>query len=81
MQISIMIERKPIYAAMIDIAGTLLMIAFFFIYPEIGVLIQLACYYITYRYFKEKFWRTFLISVAFMAILFIATIGLFTYVL
>jgi hypothetical protein len=71
-----LVDKKTVYASLIDVAGTILMIAFVFISPAIGVIIQLACYFITNRYFKEKFWKAFIFSVIILIIMGVSGIAI-----
>jgi hypothetical protein len=76
-----MVDKRTVYAGLIDIVGTILMVGFIFISPTVGLLIQLACYFIVYRYFKDKFWKAFAFSVAVIVILFFVGMLSFTYMI
>lgn len=65
-----MIDKETIYATLIDFVGIILMFTSVIFLPKIFMVIfPLICYIITNRYFKEKFWKAFGISIVLMIIL------------
>ncbi|RLI99773.1 MAG: hypothetical protein DRP03_02690 [Candidatus Aenigmatarchaeota archaeon] len=75
-----MVDKETIYATLIDFIGIILMFTSILFLPIIFMLtFPLACYIITYHYFKEKFWKAFWISIGLMVVLFMVGIFLILY--
>lgn len=76
-----MVDKETIYATLIDFVGIILMYLSGFYLPIIHTMLifPLVCYFITYRYFKEKFWKAFWVSIGFMIVLIIVDIFLMFY--
>ena len=80
-----MIDKKTMYAALIDSIGIILFFVSILLptQPKLKLILAfifpLICYFITDRYFKEKFWKAFWISIGLMLFLFIVITLLLIY--
>lgn len=82
-----MIDKRTIYASIIDFTGILLLFSFMYLTfvkvitftygREMSVVFPIIAYFITNRYFKDKFWKAFAISAVAMIVLFFAVLFVF----
>jgi len=64
--------KRIIYATLIDFVGIILFL--YFMLFVVSLIFPLICYIITWKYFKEEFWKAFLLSIILMIALLTAII-------
>lgn len=75
-----MIDKRTVYATLIDFLGIVLMFASVFFLPIIFMfVVPLIFYFITYKYFREKFWLAFGLSIVLTIVLIIILLILLTF--
>lgn len=68
--------RYTLFAILIDFLGIILMVITFALGYPIGLIFPLIAYFITWKYFEEKFWLAFILSAVLLVILVISGIFL-----
>ncbi len=71
------INTNLIFASLINICGLMLMFgSLFTIARYISIVIPLSAYALSYKLYKEEFWKAFLISLGFLFVITVYLIGL-----